>query len=195
MWLKIKKINRLKLTTAFILVFLGVLFRTVWHIGANIEFVTSSALISAAYLGLGYSIIVPLIIMIVTDFIIGNTNIFIFTWSGYLMIGLAGYLTLREKNSIRKKKKFLTVIKASQVGLFASFWFYLWTNFGVWLLDSFGMYPKNFSGLIQAYIFALPFLKYNLIGNMIIIPVSFAIIELVRSLSIVRKYCQLHFNF
>lgn len=157
---------------AGILVGLGIASRTIWHIGENVEFVTSSALLAASYLGFSYALVVPLVIMAITDLIIGNTNIFLFTWSGYLFIGYLG--NLGHLSDLKKENK---ILRATGVGIIASLWFYLWTNFGVWLLDSWGMYPKTLGGLLQAYFYGLPFLKMNLLGNIIFVPVSFFVVE------------------
>jgi len=166
-----------RLLLATLLVILGILFRTTWHLGPNVEFVTSATLLSGAYLGKKWAIIIPLIIMGITDLIIGNTNIFIFTWSGYLFIGCLSYLS--DLSNLGRKAK---ILSATGLGLIASFWFFLWTNFGVWLLDSWGMYAKTLSGLLDSYIMGLPFLKYNLIGNLVLVPTSFLLTEIVLSI-------------
>lgn len=168
----------LKIITALCLVVLGIAFRTIWHPGDNIEFVTTTALLAGAYLGWKWSIAVPLTIMVITDLIIGNTNIFVFTWSGYLFISYLGYLS--HLSDLKKEKK---ILKATGVGIIASLWFYLWTNFGVWLLDSWGMYPKTLAGLVDAYFYGLPFLKLNLIGNLFFVPLSFFIVEKAKNLN------------
>lgn len=176
-----------KTVLAFVLVTLGIAFRTVWHTGDNVEFVTTAALLSGAYLGLGFSIAVPLVTMAVSDFIIGNTNIFIFTWSAYLLIGIFGRWGLGDKNlefRIKNHKLAGKLIKATGFGAGASLWFYLWTNFGVWLLDSSGMYPKTLGGLWESYWYGLPFLKLNLLGNLFFVPLSFFIAEKLKNLNI-----------
>ncbi len=161
-----------KLIAAFFLILLGILFRTVWHLGPNVEFVTASTLLAGSYLGFGWAIGIPLAIMLVTDLIIGNTNIFLFTWSGYLVIGYLSHLS-----NLSHFKRGEKILRAAGLGIIASFWFYLWTNFGVWLLDNWGMYPKTIAGLMSAYILGLPFLKYNLIGNLVLVPFSFILFE------------------
>ena len=50
-------------------------------------------------------------------------------------------------------------------GLSSSISFFVITNFGAWL--SLEMYEKNFSGLIQSYIMALPFFHNTLISTFI----------------------------
>src|SRR3989338_5781418 len=104
-----------KFIFASILVFLGILFRTVFHLGYNVEFVTSGALLSAYYLGLGWGIFVPLVTMFLSDLIIGNTTIFLFTWSAYIIIGIAGYMTLKsQKSKVKSQKLSQSVRKVAQ---------------------------------------------------------------------------------
>lgn len=166
-----------KLLLAISLVILGILFRTIWHPGDNIEFVTTATLLAGAYLGWKWSMAVPLTIMIITDLIIGNTNIFIFTWSGYLFISYLGFL-----GHLSDLKGGERILRATGLGVAASFWFYIWTNFGVWVMDSWGMYPKTVTGLLQAYFYGLPFLKLNLSGNLLFVPSAFFIVEKAKSL-------------
>src|SRR3989338_9747191 len=128
------KLNHNKLMVACILIVIGVLLRTHFHLVDNVEFVTSGALVSAYYLGLGWGIVVPLTTMFLSDLIIGNTTIFLFTWSAYIIIGIAGYMTLKsQKSKVKSQKLSQSVRKVAQatfMGIGASFWFYLWTNFG-----------------------------------------------------------------
>ena len=113
--------------------------------------------------------------MVISDFVIGNTNIFIFTWSAYMGIGLMGLI-----GQIGKRKTKQKILGATGLGIAASLFFYAWTNFGVWAMDSWGMYPKTLSGLIQCYMMGLPFLKLNLLGNLFFVPVSFGVVEMVK---------------
>lgn len=175
--------RKTQLLFAALLILLGILFRTAWHLAPNVEFVTTATLLAAAYLGKKWALSVPLIIMGISDIFIGNTNIFLFTWSAYLIIGimsnwLLGTKKLKLKMQDDKAKfKMIKIIKATSLGIAASILFYLWTNFGVWVLDAWGMYPKTLSGLIDAYILGIPFVKYNIIGNMLFMPISFSLVE------------------
>jgi hypothetical protein len=63
-------------------------------------------------------------------------------------------------------------------GATSSFFFYLWTNFGVWWQ---GWYPPTLSGLFQSYWWGLPFLKLNLLSNLLLIPSAFAFGEWLRA--------------
>lgn len=169
-----------KIIGAIVLVGLGVLFRTAWHIAPNVEYVTTASLLAATYLGKRYALLVPFLIMVITDTLIGNTNIFIFTWSAYLTIAILGYYDIRILGA--KFGKLKRVLWATKTGLFASLFFYLYTNFGVWALDSWGMYPRTLAGLIECYIMGLPFLRLNLLGNLFFVPVSFGIVEGIKAI-------------
>ena len=167
-----------KIIFAAVLISLAIVFRTFAHIAPNVEYVTAATLLAGAYLGRKYALLVPFIIMVLTDTLIGNTNIFIFTWSAYLLIGYLGYL-----GNLRGK-----LIKATGAGILASLFFYLWTNFGVWALDSWGMYTRDLSGLVNCYVMGLPFLKLNLLGNLFFVPVSFGIVEGVKAIRATKSW-------
>lgn len=147
-----------------------------WHYGIapNLEIVTASALVAAAFLGWRMALVVPIGIMAISDVIIGNTSILFFTWSAFAVIGLAG-LALRRL----KARPVRMVLGALGVGVAASLWFFAYTNFGVWLLS--GGYPHTFAGLMQCYAMGLPFYRTMLLGNLVLVPAYFAVALLVRS--------------
>ncbi|MFH1896405.1 MAG: DUF6580 family putative transport protein [bacterium] len=160
-----------KLLGASLLIFIGVLGRTVYHIAPNIEFVTASSLLAGSFLDFPYAFLVPFAVMVLSDSILGNTNIFVFTWSAYIIAGLLG-LKLR---SFRGDEVGLT-FSATSYGALFSFFFFLYTNFGWWFLTSF--YPHTLEGLVRCYVAGLPFLLLNLFGNLIIVPTTFGIVLL-----------------
>ncbi len=129
----------------------------------NIETLTIAALLGGSLLGGFYAIAIPLSSVAISDALIGNDPIMIFTWSAWAIIGLLGLLLKRST------KNFRFSFKMTWLGIGASLIFFIWTNFGVWAM--WNMYPHTWSGLIQCYVMALPFLKMNLLGNLIIIPV------------------------
>lgn len=142
----------------------------------NFEIITALTLISAVFLGRVWGIIVPLSIIAITDVFIGNGPVLFFTWSAFAAIGVLGWIF--GKMDIKSNK--LKVIGLTGVGIVSSVFFFLYTNFGWWLMTN--MYPHTLDGLIQAYIMGLPFFKNNLIGNLIFMPmlsfVALAVIEL-----------------
>lgn len=163
------KISRKEFTTVIILVVLGVLSRTVFHINNNVEFVTAFAISSAFFMQRkSLSAVVVVGIMFITDLIIGNSSIFIFTWTGFLFISLLGVIL---KNS-RLKSLFIS----SEIGaVTGTLIFFFWTNFGVVVLSN--MYTKDLFGLIQSYQNGIPFLINQLLGNIIIVPLVFFIFK------------------
>jgi uncharacterized membrane protein len=160
---------------AGILVVLAVLFRTSWHLAPNIEFVTAASMLAATYLGAGYGLLVPLIIMFVSDSLLGNSDIFIFTWSAFILIGAANGLCFRKREAGGAGRM---VAAQTAFGIGATLFFYLYTNFGVWLLDGWAMYARNMSGLMQSYWMGLPFLRLQLAGNLVFVPLTFTLVEL-----------------
>lgn len=152
------------------------LIERLWFdLGPNVELITLVTFIAGFYLGKKFSLMIPLLVLAISDIFLGNTNIMLFTWSAYLLIGIIsqiGQIRVIRQSSIRR------IFMATGGGVVASLWFYLWTNFGVWFLDSWGMYPGTFTGLINCYLNGLPFLKNQLLGNLIFIPAGFLAIEL-----------------
>jgi len=109
-----------------------------------------------------YVLIVPLSIMLITDIIIGNNYIFLFTWSGFAMIGLIGYI-LKIKNKFTMQKTPLIF----GAGIGSVLLYDLWTNFGCWI----GWYPHNLQGLSLCYTLAIPFTLWHLLSTTIAITV------------------------
>jgi hypothetical protein len=147
-----------------------------WQFGIapNLEIVTASTLLAAAFLGRRWSLVVPVGIMAASDVIIGNTSILFFTWSAFAVIGLAG-LALRRL----KARPGQLMLGALGAGVGASLWFFAYTNFGVWLLGD--MYPHTLAGLMQCYAMGLPFYRTMLLGNLVLVPAYFAVALVVRS--------------
>lgn len=158
-----KNINYKKMLGALALIAFGSLGRIFLLDLPNVETLTVSALLAGSLLGGLYSVLVPFSIVVLTDFYIGNNLILLFTWSAWMVIGIFGWL-LRKK----KAPSFKFAGQLTGMGIVAVLFFYVYTNFGVWLL--WDLYPHTLAGLIQSYIMALPFLKMSLLGNLIIVP-------------------------
>ncbi len=127
----------------------------------NFEAVTSLSLLSGSFLGGIFGGITSLLMVFFSDLYFGNTQIYFFTWSAFILIGVFGSL-------IKDNSKHY-IFKVSGLGVLSVLFFYLWTNFGWWLIS--GMYRMNFLGLISCYVVALPFLKNQLISVLIFTPV------------------------
>ncbi|MDP2918578.1 MAG: hypothetical protein Q8N68_03700 [bacterium] len=159
--------NKTKIIIAVSLIIFGTIGRILLKDLPNIETVTVASLLAGSILGGAYAVIIPLTIIALSDMHIGNDPILIFTWSAWAMIGLMARLLYRKQ-----KNTYKFVFQITGLGILASVFFYFWTNFGVWLL--WNMYPHNFSGLIQCYAMGLPFLRNNLISDLIFIPAASA---------------------
>jgi len=164
-----KQISKTDLIVAAVLVICGVLSRTVFHLGANVEFITAISLLSGyLFRKSKLALAIPLLIMILSDSIIGNTAIFIFTWSGFLFPMLMGRLLGGKKLAAKLGDPLKLMLGAEAAGVVSTLFFFLWTNFGSWL--SMNMYSKDLSGLLACYINGLPFLRPQLGANLILVP-------------------------
>ena len=157
-----------KLGWALLLVVVAVGERVWWDLGPNIELVTMAMILAASYLGKNWAMGVVLVSMGISDLMLGNSNIWLFTWSGFLI-------------PVLWMNKEPGVVKGVGMGLGANLFFYAWTNFGVWLLDSWGMYSNDVSGLINAYINGLPFLKLQVFSTLLFLPAALVVMEVWRT--------------
>jgi len=109
------------------------------------------------YLSLG----VLIISMLLADLFIGFYNNLIFVYLSLLLITFAFY-------KLSKKINFRNLFFYSFIG---SLIFFLISNFGVWALGSPGVsniaYEKSLNGLIECYIFAIPFFGNTFLSTII----------------------------
>ena len=157
-----------KVLLALILVAVAVAERLWFDLGPNIELITLTGVIASIYLGRKWGLGVAVLALVLSDLVIGNTMILVFTWSALGMIAYGG-------RWLKGKAWWV----AGGYGLGASLWFYFYTNFGVWLIGS--LYPHTFSGLVSCYVMGLPFLRLQAMSNLIILPVGLAIIKYLNS--------------
>lgn len=154
------------------LVSLAVAWRLVnhtWMVAPNIELVTAVALVASVFLHRYYALIVPLAALFVSDAIIGNSAVAFFVWSAFAGIGLAGLLLKRFKLEPSK-----LIFGTAGMGLGAGILFFLWTNFGVWLLGDGSYYPHTWAGLMQCYAMGLPFFRATVISGVVLAPAVMA---------------------
>lgn len=164
-----KYFTKKNIITAAALVVFGIGGRLLLQEFPNIETIMVVAIIAGALLGPQLGLVVALFSVIGSDMIIGNTNILLYTWSAWAVIGVSSALLKRKKNKI---SVWLDTLKFTGWGVLGAVFFYLWTNFGVWHLT--GMYVHTWAGLVQSYIMGLPFLRNQVVGTLMIVPsVSF----------------------
>lgn len=165
-----KQLQPIKIVTAVCLIAFGAGGRYLLQDLPNIETITVVSLLAGSLLGGVWTLVVGLLVVAATDIAIGNTNILIYTWSAWTAMGLFGWI-LRN----RKKKVIQHSLELTSMGLLGNLFFFAWTNFGVWHLSA--LYPHSIDGLIACYAAGLPFLRFQMMGTLIIVP-SVSIIAL-----------------
>lgn len=152
-----------RITTGLLLIVFGSLGRYLLQDVPNIETITVVSLLAGSLLGGRWTLIVGLSTVAITDILIGNTAILLYTWSAWAAMGVFGWL-LRH----RSKKPLRHALELTGMGFLANIAFFLWTNLGVWHIG--GLYDHTLSGLLASYAAGLPFLKMQMLGTAIIVP-------------------------
>lgn len=93
--------------------------------------------------------------LIATDALMGFHSTIGFVYLGFILSGLLAY----------KMSSYQSVPAWLAKAVSGSLIFFVVSNGGVWLVD--GMYPMTLSGLGQCYVAGLPFLKNQLLGDLV----------------------------
>jgi len=162
---------------AYLFILLGIVFRLIPHL-PNATPVAAIALFGGTYLDKRAALVVPLMIMIASDAVLGLHSLIFFTWGAFLLTGVIG-LWLKDHKSAPN------VIGAT---ITSSLIFYMITNFGVWAVPG-SWYPHSFQGLVNCYVMGLPFLRYTLLGDLVYVGILFGAFEAVKI--VLKKYALL----
>lgn len=100
------------------------------------------------------SLVVPLMALLVSDWIIGFHPTMEFTYSAIFLVSLLSWRSKSDEQAPENIVKW---------GLGSSFIFFIITNFGSWLMLD--MYQKNIFGLILSYWNGIPFFFYDFLGT------------------------------
>jgi hypothetical protein len=119
------------------------------------------SVLAGVLLGGYYSLIVPLSAMAVSDAVLGNGLIFVFTWSGFAMMGVLG---LQARKSRAPNATF--GLRLTGIGVAGILAFDLWTNVGWWAL----FYPHTAGGLAACFAMALPFMIGHVLTTAAVLP-------------------------
>ena len=111
----------------------------------------------------------PLVCLFISDLIIGFHNVMLWTYGAFFIIGI----TVINFSKLNLK----SLLGLSLAG---PTFFYLITNFGVWLSSS--TYAKDVYGLLECYVLALPFY-----GNSLFSTLSFSLLFFATRNLLVRK--------
>lgn len=150
----------------------GVISRLLPHPG-NFAPIAAISLFSGVYLDKKWAFIIPLFALLFSDLFLGFYGLeMLFVYGSFVLVVLIG-------EGIKKHKNVLTIFLGA---LGASILFYLITNFGVWFLPN-TMYPKNFTGLAESYIAAIPFFRNTLLGDLFYTGVFFGGYEFIKIIS------------
>ena len=160
-----------------ILITIGILSRIIPH-APNFTAVGALSLFSGFYLKKRTCFIIPLAVMFVSDLFLGfyDLRLMIFVYLSILISILFGIW-------LKKRKTWYNIIAFS---VFSAVFFFLITNFAVWLFTPW--YAKSFSGLALCYFMGLPFLKNHILGNVIYSGMFFTAYELVLAKKPKLKY-------
>ena len=157
------------------MILLGTVARLLPH-PPNVTPVTALGLFAGATLmSTRWTAALPLVMVVLSDLVIGMHETVAFTWGSFLLIGWLGSWLRRDATPRR-------IVLASLAG---SLLFFLITNFGVWLIGDQGtMYPKTWAGLISCFAAALPFFRNTLVGDLCFTAALFGLHQLaIRSLA------------
>lgn len=163
-----------KLTNPALIIVLAAALRLVPH-APNFAPISAMALFGGAYMGRPYAIALPLSAMVLSDIFIGFDGFAsrASVYGSFIVIGLIGIWVKNHKTPTN-------IILAA---LASSVLFFIVTNFAVWAFGS--LYPKNLSGLIEAYVLAIPFFRNTILGDLFYTGVFFGGYEL--ALRLVRR--------
>lgn len=137
-----------------------------WDLGPNVELIMTASVLAGMYLGRKWGVGVALISLVISDLVLGNTLIMIFTWSAFTLIVL-GSRWIKGRS-----------IRAGFYGLASALFFYFYTNFGVWLIG--GLYPHTLAGLLRSYVMGLPFLRLHAVTSVLFLTAGVSLIEIIR---------------
>lgn len=172
------KMNKKNLFIAFVsLIAIAVIGRLSPHLW-NATPLAAVALFSASYFGLRFSALATIASLAISDLAIGTYDwrIMAVVYSSFLVAAAIGKLTSRRR----------TPITVAGAVLGSSVFFFIATNFAVWAFGT--MYQHTLSGLLDAYVAALPFFRNSVLGDALYALALFGGYEaVVRAVSVVKK--------
>lgn len=154
--------NRTNAGIAATLILLAATLRLLPH-PENFAPITAVAIFGGALLPRRLAVVAPLAAIIVTDLIIGMHDLIPVTWGSFALIALASNVWLKKP----------TFLRGAGMALASSFFFFVTTNFAVWLTS--GMYDRTLAGLAQCFALAVPFFRNTLISDLIYTGVLFGL--------------------
>lgn len=128
-------------------ILIAIWFRLIPHL-PNFTPITSLALFSGLMFKRRWlSVTIPILAMILSDFVLGFSEITIWVYLGISAISIVSWFQRKINiNSI----------------LISSLVFFIISNFGVWVIG----YPHTIDGLLTCFTLAIPFFGYSILGDL-----------------------------
>ncbi len=155
--------------SAGLLTILAVISRFLPH-PPNFTAVGGTALFGGSKLSRPLNYLLPIGIMLVTDYFLGFHKTMIYVYVSFMIAVFLGEKVLKGNPS---------VAKIGAISLTGSVIFFLITNFGSWQVG--GLYPHTAAGLMESYVMGLPFLKWTVLGDMVYTVGFFKVYQLVEN--------------
>lgn len=172
--------NKLQILIVGFLAVLGIASRFLPH-PANFSPVMALALFAGFYLPRKWALILPVIVMLITDIFLGFYELPVML-SVYFSFVLASVFGILLKN----KKNWLLIGGGA---VFSAVFFFLASNLAVWAFSPW--YAKTLSGLFQCFVLATPFFKNTLLSNIFYTGCFFGLYEaafyFLRTRSLLKK--------
>jgi len=137
---------------------------------ANFTPVVAVSLFAGYYLPKKWVIILPVLVMLISDLIIGfyDWRLMLTVYGCFVLTGIMG-------TAIKKSRNPLTVLTTT---MSASLGFFLITNFAVWAFSSW--YAHSLSGLLTCYVLAVPFFRNTFLGDLFFVAILFGGYEAIK---------------
>jgi hypothetical protein len=131
----------------------------------NFSPIEAMALFAGAYFAdRRLALLVPIAAMVLSDLILG------FYWGAPVTYVCMALIALVASYGLRNR---VSALRVAAFGLGGAVFFFIVTNFVVWLGLDHPMYPRTFAGLVQCYVAAIPFFKNQLAGVLVYSAVLF----------------------
>ena len=144
---------------AAIWILFGIFSRLMPHY-PNITPLTNLCLFAGSQLSRLQAFIITLSSLIISDLLLAYFNGYpaFGSWTLFTYSGFAAMIFIGKRLSQKHWPAIVCYVFCSSLG------FWLWTNFGVWLLSP--LYPQTMTGFMACYTTALPFLRNSLLGDL-----------------------------
>ena len=155
-----------KYGVAVLLILVAAFSRLLPH-PSNFTPLAAIALFGGVYLERRFAFVIPLLAMLVSDYVLGFYGGMYWVYGSFVLIGIIGIW-------LKNHKRPLYVLGGT---LLSSVVFFIVTNFGVWMTPG-SMYASNWGGLVDCYVATIPFFRNTVTGDVLFVAATFGLYEL-----------------